>query len=277
MGSNLAWKDLLVNIHTRSGGIEHQLVPAVPEPHIVWLIQGEVHLEEREIGGNWMPVSVSAGDLFLTSSAEAYEIRLRDVGAQPSIIMQVYVGLPLLLEANREISGQEVLPQLAEFSGGRDDVVLSLLELLRRELLSDRPASPTFVQSLGRALAIHLVRTYAHDSISRTRAAQLTAFQLQELDQFLSANLDRNLQVADLAARVGLSEFHFSRLFKKATGLSPSRYLVRLRMSEARRLLRETNQSILDICLEVGYSSPSHFNQVFRRESGVTPGDYRLS
>jgi AraC family transcriptional regulator len=46
-------------------------------------------------------------------------------------------------------------------------------------------------------------------------------------------------------------------------------------MAEARRLLRETERSVIEIGLEVGYSSPSHFAQIFRREVGITPSDYR--
>lgn len=64
-------------------------------------------------------------------------------------------------------------------------------------------------------------------------------------------------------------------MFKRATGLSPSQYFIGLRMAQARQLLLETPRSIIDIGLEVGYSSPSHFSQVFRREVGVTPSIYR--
>jgi AraC family transcriptional regulator len=72
-----------------------------------------------------------------------------------------------------------------------------------------------------------------------------------------------------------MSEFHFSRLFKKATGHSPSQFFIRLRMARARQLLLETDRSIIDIGLDVGYSSPSHFSQVFKRQVGLTPSHYR--
>jgi AraC family transcriptional regulator len=58
-------------------------------------------------------------------------------------------------------------------------------------------------------------------------------------------------------------------------GFSPSRYQIDLRMNEARRLLRETNESIVNIALDVGYSNPSHFAKLFRRENGLTPSKYR--
>jgi AraC family transcriptional regulator len=82
-------------------------------------------------------------------------------------------------------------------------------------------------------------------------------------------NLDR------LAAQAGLSKFYFNRLFKSALGLSPSRYLMTLRMGEAKRLLRETKRSVVDVGLDVGYANPSHFAQLFRRETGLSPSDYR--
>ena len=78
-----------------------------------------------------------------------------------------------------------------------------------------------------------------------------------------------------LARQAGLSAFHFSRVFKEATGMSPSRYFVHLRMQKAHRLLSDTGYSIIDIALELGYRSPSHFSSVFRQVSGTTPSVYR--
>jgi AraC-like DNA-binding protein len=79
------------------------------------------------------------------------------------------------------------------------------------------------------------------------------------------------LNLARLAAQAGLSKFHFERLFKNAMGVSPSRYHINLRMNLARRLLRETKKSVVDVALEVGYADPSHFAKLFRRENQPFP------
>jgi AraC family transcriptional regulator len=54
-----------------------------------------------------------------------------------------------------------------------------------------------------------------------------------------------------------------------------SRRQITLRMDEARRLLRETKKSVVDVALDVGYTNPSHFAQLFRRKTGLSPSDYR--
>jgi len=72
-----------------------------------------------------------------------------------------------------------------------------------------------------------------------------------------------------------LSKFHFNRLFKSATGVSPSHYHINLRMDAAKRQLRETKKSVVEIAMAVGYATPSHFAQLFRRETGLSPSDYR--
>lgn len=57
--------------------------------------------------------------------------------------------------------------------------------------------------------------------------------------------------------------------------VSPSRHHINLRMNLARRLLRETKKSVVDVALDVGYANPSHFAKLFRRETGLSPSDYR--
>ena len=54
-----------------------------------------------------------------------------------------------------------------------------------------------------------------------------------------------------------------------------SRHEITLRMDEARRLLRETKKTMVDVALDMGYANPSHFAQLFRRETGLSPSDYR--
>src|ERR1035438_8905311 len=91
----------------------------------------------------------------------------------------------------------------------------------------------------------------------------------------MAEHLAEEFSLPRLAEQDGMSEFHFNRPFKTATGVPPSQYQIKLRIDAARRLLRETKNSVITIANEVGYSNPSHFAQLFRKETGLAPTDYR--
>ena len=79
----------------------------------------------------------------------------------------------------------------------------------------------------------------------------------------------------ELAAEACLSPFHFSRLFQKATGLSPHRYVTERRVREAKSKLAEGRLSLVEIALESGFGSQGNFNRIFRKRTGLTPGQFR--
>lgn len=83
------------------------------------------------------------------------------------------------------------------------------------------------------------------------------------------------ITLRDLAAEVFVSPFHFSRVFAKATGITPGRYLTAIRLFEAKRLLLTTSLTVADIVCTVGYSSVGTFTTRFTRAVGMTPSQYR--
>ena len=132
------------------------------------------------------------------------------------------------------------------------------------------------MQGIAQAIAIHLARNYGVTAEeSRRGSPSLPSYKLRQITDWMAEHVAEDFNLARLAAQAGLSKFHFQRLFKSAMGVAPSRYHINLRMNLARRLLRETKKSVVDIALEVGYASPSHFAQLFRRETGLSPSDYR--
>jgi AraC-like DNA-binding protein len=83
------------------------------------------------------------------------------------------------------------------------------------------------------------------------------------------------LDVDDLAGAAGLSRAHFSREFRRAFGESPHAYLLTRRLERAAALLRTTDRSVAEICMDVGLQSVGSFTTSFTRTFGVSPTAYR--
>ncbi|MEM8668588.1 MAG: AraC family transcriptional regulator [Planctomycetota bacterium] len=83
------------------------------------------------------------------------------------------------------------------------------------------------------------------------------------------------LSTSDLADMAGLSVSHFERRFRRAFGVSPRQYLVRIRVENAARLLRETDRSVLQIALDCGFYDHAHFSRSFRKIMQSSPSEYR--
>lgn len=87
----------------------------------------------------------------------------------------------------------------------------------------------------------------------------------------MHADLAAPLCLADLAYAARMSEFHFVRVFRELAGLPPLRFLSALRLAEARDLLVNTDEAVIQICLKVGYSSVGTFTRRFTELVGIPP------
>ncbi|WP_236002005.1 helix-turn-helix transcriptional regulator, partial [Paraburkholderia elongata] len=111
------------------------------------------------------------------------------------------------------------------------------------------------------------------------RASHHRAALLPFLPSSSSSCRCRRLKVntnSTLLTVLGLSSFHFARVFRRETGETPHQFVTRLRLEEAARLLRATDQTVLQVAITVGFENASHFSVQFKRGYGVTPLAYRL-
>jgi AraC family transcriptional regulator len=112
---------------------------------------------------------------------------------------------------------------------------------------------------------------------TNARNHRLPACRLRRVTEHIQQNLDRDLTLAELAAVVYMSPYHFARLFKGSTGVSPHRFVVRQRIVRASAFLAAPELSIAQISQRVGFRTASHFTTVFRQVLGITPGAYRTA
>lgn len=93
---------------------------------------------------------------------------------------------------------------------------------------------------------------------------------------FIYARLSGDIRVGEVAAEAGMSQYHFSRLFRNATGISPHRFILDLRLARAFALLGvEREKTVAAIAAETGFSDQSHFANAFRHRYGVSPSRCR--
>ena len=133
-------------------------------------------------------------------------------------------------------------------------------------------------ESLANLLAVHLIRNASalRPPARRTDSA-LPRTKLRAVIEYIDEYLDTDLTLAQLAATVHLSAYHFARQFKAATGVPPHRYVVTRRVERAQQLLRKSDLPLVDIAASAGFSDQSKFSTHFKRVLGVTPRQFRKS
>lgn len=106
---------------------------------------------------------------------------------------------------------------------------------------------------------------YENDTIRPVRKAK----------EYIQNHFSDPLTLEEVSEMVGLSTAYFSALFKKTEGEGFAKYLINVRMEQAKLLLRESNLPVTEICRKVGYNDPKHFTHTFEKAAGVKPSTYR--
>ena len=127
-------------------------------------------------------------------------------------------------------------------------------------------------ESLSTALVIHLLREYGGTALRPQGApGGLPREKLVRAVEYIQDQLHEDLTVAGIARAVYMSPYHFSRLFKKATGQSPYRYVIEARAKRAKELLRSHKFSISEVAYQVGFADQSHLTYHVKKFYGLTP------
>jgi AraC family transcriptional regulator len=177
----------------------------------------------------------------------------------------------------RETAGRYV--ELAEELGAHDPLLEQLLLALDATVQRGAASSRLYVDSLGVALAAQLVERHG---AGRPRPVPAAGAGLadREWDVVVEVLHDRlavGVSLAELAATVGRSPSQFARAFKLRTGLPPHRYLMRLRLEHAQRLLRTSALSLAQVAAESGFAHQEHLTRVMRDRLSTTPGALRAA
>lgn len=159
----------------------------------------------------------------------------------------------------------------------KDEMLTRLLFELADEMQCGMPNGTLFAEGLSLAIFGWLRQHYSFKA--QAPSGRKSGFSIEQRDRlrdFIETHLGTSLSLDAMAAEVGMSAFHFLRVFRTSFGTTPHRYVLQTRVTRAARALRaQPERNISDIALAVGFSSQAHFTLAFKRQLGTTPACWR--
>jgi AraC family transcriptional regulator len=167
-------------------------------------------------------------------------------------------------------------PAALRYQFGFHDATLNqLINLLAREAREGGPTGRLYADRLAHAITLRFLLL---DKAQKYKASVgVSPLPRRPLDRVLERmrELAADLDLKTLAEESGYSRSHFLRMFEAATGHTPHRYLLQLRVERAQELIKKRSGCLIDIAATCGFSSQSHMSRVFRQLLGVTPSEFR--
>jgi AraC family transcriptional regulator len=191
-------------------------------------------------------------------------------------VLHLHIPNTIVAEFASMETGQRAAGQLVT----DHPVVDPIVEQLARSFVHADDLGGAFGQSYAEGICLAITAHLFGASSDRSpangsRVASLSKWRLKRAIEYMMANLAEPISLADIAGATGLSRMHFAAQFRAATGLRPHEYLIRRRIERSQELLLTSNQSLVEIALDVGFRTQAHFTTVFGRFVGETPSVWR--
>jgi AraC family transcriptional regulator len=267
---DLGWRTVLVSSYVDPVWTEEFTTAPTPDLLLVEVTKGAYVVESRK-AGTWQRATYRPGSVGVTAPGNASTLRWRAEIPQRMESVHVHLSAHVLAATAESLGarGRQALDQLPDCLLLGDPLVESAVLSLGRAVPKQAPR--LYADAIGQMLATHLL--YGAGRSQPT--GKLSRPALSEVVDYMHMHLQDDIDLAVLAKLANLSKFHFLRLFAQATGVTPHRYLVRLRLQRAATMLRDTRQTILQVAESCGYRSQGHFAGAFRRQFGVSPTEFR--
>jgi AraC family transcriptional regulator len=271
----LGWSNISAELRSHPQGIIASY--SASDTELMWLLRGRSRIT-REAGAIRQTSEAAPGMLWLTPAGSREEL-IEVSAALPEVL---HVFLPATQFSSRVLGdeGQSVhIESLRYEAGFRDPLLEPILRSLLMEMQAPTRYGAVLADGLASTLAARLIHKYAGLDFDSSQAPSpgrgLDLRRLKRVREFIDANLERELRLDQLAQVACLSQYHFARAFKKATGHAVHQYLTTMRLERARELLAANESSIADIAFQCGFSSQANFTKAFVRSLDISPGRYR--
>lgn len=218
---------------------------------------------------------LTTGFLLLGNAGQHYEVSHDHAGGDSCLVFNFHETVIEELAASmRRGAGRRPFAINVLAPRPRADAIMHLAE---QRLRSGAPAIG--FEELGLAIAEYALAQAGAGTSRPTPGAENPRAREQVLAAIarIENRAHEDLDLGGLAQSAGLSPFHFLRVFKRETGVTPYRFIVQTRIRNAIEFLRDTAEPVTDIAFDVGFGDLSNFINAFRREVGCSPREYRKS
>jgi AraC family transcriptional regulator len=156
-----------------------------------------------------------------------------------------------------------------------DGAIHQLIARLIYIFTENNRAKEVFANLVLQELLVRLMQTQARWLLLAPETVYAHENRLAHVARYINANLHRNLHICELADEACMSEPNFYRIFKQTFGITPLDYINQQRIALASKLLRTTSACLADVSVQCGFNSLTYFMKLFRRQTGLSPTQYR--
>lgn len=243
----------------------HHFAPHYHEELAIGVIQrGKLNVQIGKHGR----MTLAAGQIVVINPGEIHE---GFTDANDGCFYRMFYLPAILLN---KVTGlrNEAVPQFTTCAI-QDTVSASKLTWLHRNLAAP---SVSILEYEGYLLEVinHLISHYGDSGTSSNPQVVSSAGTIREAQAYLAAHCDQKVSLDTLAAQIGLSPYHFLRVFKTTVGMTPHAFQMQMRIDQAKSQLMR-GAAIADVAVELGFHDQSHLTKQFKSLVGVTPQRYR--
>jgi AraC family transcriptional regulator len=267
VSSNTLWPDLKLDLYQWPA--RHQSSQPSTWHTATFNVGAPIHLSWKS-NHEWTKTGCDTGSLVNLLSPEAgietawdQEFRALTLSISPAYLERL-VEMP-----NFRFSEQHAVA---------DPFLKEVVQLLYVEMCDGNFTEKIYTENLLVACILHLATEYpASGKKLFAPKGKLSAHQLKNVVDYTHAHIHTSISLAELAATVHLSPFHFSRLFRQTTKLSPYQFVLQMKIDYSKKLMRRKAESLSEVAYSLNFTDQAHFSNVFKKITGVCPRKFMLS
>ena len=206
-----------------------------------------------------------AGDILVVPAGQPHAVNW----LRPADILSLYMTSAFLEEIL-----EKPIPEVRD-SLVLHDPLISQMAIEVRRSFKEGSTSPLLLGAFAAFVGHRVVRqALGTANLSNESVAPLAPHERSRIAEYIDTHLHRAIRVTELAAMLGLSQWHFLRRFHVTEGTTPNQYIIKRRVDRASTMLVRTDMSVTQVAIEVGMS-PNHFSRSFLRAKGIPPAAFR--